>query len=202
MMLLVLLHCFFPFFRTLFSQPVESWPLGNCYACRSAMTVVNCKWQKIVDETDLQKEPFNCSLYYKSLYFFECIIMVLWCFGKCFCCFLVFYIFYIFYILYIFFRPSMLSHFYLPLRSMAAWIVDWMRFHLEYAGLHVCSQRVATSMKGVESLKAFAIYETFPYWRTIALQHFTMTHFGDVAQDLCVLRLSCSSFWSWGPEHW
>ena len=38
--------------------------------------------------------------------------------------FLVFYIFYIFYILYIFFRPSMLSHFYLPLRSMAVWIVD------------------------------------------------------------------------------
>ena len=58
-----------------------------------------------------------------------------------------------------FFKPSMLSHFYLPLRSMAVWIV----FQLEYAGLHVCSQRVATSMKGVESLKAFAIYETFPY---------------------------------------
>ena len=67
MMLQVLLHCFFSFFRTLFSRPVESWLLGNCYACRSAMTVVNCKWQKIVDETDLQKEPFNCSLYYKSL---------------------------------------------------------------------------------------------------------------------------------------
>ena len=50
--------CFFLF---------ESWHLGNCYACRSAMTVVNCKWQKIVDETDLQKEPFNFSLYYKSL---------------------------------------------------------------------------------------------------------------------------------------